>query len=431
MDNYALVNDIALVWKYADEMFPAFGSISIDWDGAFGAFLPRALAAKDEKEAQLLLCEFLNLLEDGHTDYTPPRAFRDGIGYLPFEPDYAGGKWHIGGANEALSAHIGAEIISINGKSMDDIAASLYPYAYHVGNFIYPSRMSTLLPMFLSKTGNVLKTANGEAEFDLAEAQSAMQPTPAPAASRAFAHTGEGKLKMRLYSGNILYVKWDDCLYDKASDEICAAIAKHSPAGVVLDMRANIGGMTMYGGKVAELFIDGEFHGSQKRTRLTKGIELASASQLVGICSPQTIEKYIEQGLCDREEAEQSRTIWQKQKCEHYLDTYGAPDHKALYHGPLAVLTSRRTISAAEDIVAMFKSNNRAVLIGEPTCGTTGTPLLLRLSMGGMARICSVRYALLDGTEFIGRGIAPHVAVSVPYGPHDAVLGTALEHISR
>ena len=106
MDNYALVNDIASVWKYADEMFPAFGSISIDWDGAFGAFLPRALAAKDEKEAQLLLCEFLNLLEDGHTDYTPPRAFRDGIGYLPFEPDYAGGKWHIGGANEALSAHI-------------------------------------------------------------------------------------------------------------------------------------------------------------------------------------------------------------------------------------------------------------------------------------------------------------------------------------
>ena len=89
MDNYALVNDIASVWKYADEMFPAFGSISIDWDVAFGAFLPRALAAKDEKEAQLLLCEFLNLLEDGHTDYTPPRAFRDGIGYLPFEPDYA------------------------------------------------------------------------------------------------------------------------------------------------------------------------------------------------------------------------------------------------------------------------------------------------------------------------------------------------------
>lgn len=58
MDNYALVNDIASVWKYADEMFPAFGSISIDWDVAFGAFLPRALAAKDEKEAQLLLCEF-------------------------------------------------------------------------------------------------------------------------------------------------------------------------------------------------------------------------------------------------------------------------------------------------------------------------------------------------------------------------------------
>ena len=195
MDNYALVNDIASVWKYADEMFPAFGSISIDWDGAFGAFLPRALAAKDEKEAQLLLCEFLNLLEDGHTDYTPPRAFRDGIGYLPFEPDYAGGKWHIGGANEALSAHIGAEIISINGKSMDDIAAALYPYAYHVGNFIYPSRMSTLLPLFLSKTGNVLKSANGEAEFDLAEAQSAMQPAPPPQQAAHLPRRAKASLK--------------------------------------------------------------------------------------------------------------------------------------------------------------------------------------------------------------------------------------------
>ncbi len=80
---------------------------------------------------------------------------------------------------------------------------------------------------------------------------------------------------------------------------------------------------------------------------------------------------------------------------------------KAVYSGPLTLLVGPNTVSAAEDFTAMFHSNKRAWLLGMPTRGTTGTPLMERLPGGGSIRVVSVGYRLLDGTEFIGRGIQP------------------------
>ena len=75
----------------------------------------------------------------------------------------------------------------------------------------------------------------------------------------------------------------------------------------------------------------------------------------------------------------------------------------------MELLISRNTVSAAEDFTAMFKSNHRATLIGEPTFGSTGTPYMIKLRCGGRAQVVSVGYRLLDGTEFIGKGIDPDI----------------------
>ena len=92
---------------------------------------------------------------------------------------------------------------------------------------------------------------------------------------------------------------------------------------------------------------------------------------------------------------------------ETYTDIFGSEDNKAVYNGELQVLISKRTISAAEDFTAMFKSSKRATLIGEPTFGSTGTPYMIKLRGGGHGQVVSVGYRLLDGTEFIGKGIEP------------------------
>ena len=57
----------------------------------------------------------------------------------------------------------------------------------------------------------------------------------------------------------------------------------------------------------------------------------------------------------------------------------------------------------------MFKSNHRATIIGEASGGSTGTPYMIKLRCGGHAQVVSVGYRLLDGTEFIGKGIEPDV----------------------
>jgi C-terminal processing protease CtpA/Prc len=57
----------------------------------------------------------------------------------------------------------------------------------------------------------------------------------------------------------------------------------------------------------------------------------------------------------------------------------------------------------------MFKSAKRGVVMGEPTYGSTGTPCTIPLRCGGRAQVVSVGYRLMDGTEFIGKGIMPDI----------------------
>ena len=82
----------------------------------------------------------------------------------------------------------------------------------------------------------------------------------------------------------------------------------------------------------------------------------------------------------------------------------------------------------------MFRTNRRATVMGTPTHGSTGTPLIVRLSCGS-ARICSIGYRLLDGTEFVGCGIEPDIhaqtsAADLENGK-DTLLDRALEYLAE
>lgn len=429
MRDLSWVEDLGTLWKAADGVFAAFGEGEMDWDEAYCAFLPRALEVQSPREGHLLLAEFLNLLGDGHTDYSLPMAYRRERGFLPFYPRWREGSWYIVASAPAWKAYRGAKILRLNGEKWEQVLQKLHPYVYHVGAHIYAARITQFLPLFMEKTGNVLETDKGEIAFDLLDSFPALEPAAAPACSVPGQKLEGGRVPMTLYAGNRLYICWEDCQYEGAAAEMAKAIETCRPAGVVLDMRQNMGGMTMNGGKVAELFIDGEFHGSKKRTRSMRGLDLASASQSAGLTREQE-EAYIQKGWYTREELERERALREKRNWEWYEDSFGAKGHKALFDGPLAVLISRNTISAAEDVVAMFKSNGRGTLIGEPTCGTTGTPMLLQLRSGGSARICSVRYTLLDGTPFHGRGIEPHISLAGNCWEQDTVLEAGLSAVA-
>lgn len=450
--------DLSTAWRAAGEIFPYFEEKEMDWDAVYGEYLPRVFSVVTKKEFHLLMAEFLNRLGDGHTDYRFPRELVQEAGYLPFHLVYLDGGWHIREIPAGKEEFLLAKVTAVNGVKMPDFLSECFRYIYHIGDYANPGKLEEIMPFLLKKSENVLTTSNGMFRFDLLrEAAKLVGITECVQNSGEGEEAGElkndgnpnqrggrsgdgtwmpkyrriskGNTEIRIYEGNILYARMDDFLHPGAAGEIAEALSgMDSPDGVILDIRENIGGMTAYAARVAELFIAGEFSGCRKKTRQMKGIDVSSASQYIGMCAEQ-IEKCVADGLCTKEEVERCLRTGKNMYYYEYQDFFGAQGKAAMYDGPVVLLTSRGTISAAEDFTAMFKSNCRATLIGAPTLGTTGTPFLKRLRLGGAFRICSVGYRLLDGTEFIGKGILPDIylegdAKDTAYG-RDVVLAKA------
>ena len=429
------IADLSMIWKQAAFVFPYFDRLSLDWDKAYVDALPCVMDAENEREFHLMLAEFMNLLGDGHTDYQFPRSLLDENGYLPFALRYVDGGYCIEAAAAEHENMIGASVLKLNGKPFEFLLLACKRYGYHVGDYMPRYRLHQLLPFFLKPTGNTVTTDQGTFSFDLLKQKPDKLMSKPLTTDEDYRKIDSPKLDIRLYHDDILYIRLDDFLYAEAASEVREVLTGHpNLRSVILDIRENIGGMTMNAARIAELFISGVFHACKKRTRSMRGLDLASASQISG-WSKEKIEREIANGLLDRAEVELSRSLLQNAHFDEYEDSFGHEGQNALFHGACVLLTSRNTVSAAEDFTAMFKSNHRALIVGTPTSGTTGTPLLQRLRCGGSMRICSVAYRLSDGTEFIGRGIQPDIeadltAADVREGK-DAVLEKALDYLKK
>lgn len=424
------IYDLSEVWKLAGEIFPYFEEKETDWDGAYREYLARVLCAGSVREFHLLMAEFLNLLGDGHTDYRFPAGLADEAGHLPFALTFLGGDWLVHEVLPGAEEFLLAKVLSVNKESMTAFLGRCFRYIYHVGNYSDWWKLKGIMPFLLKPHGNELLTSKGIMYFDLAKEV----PTGMVGAGQ---DAPAEKPQIKTYDRNgkkVLYVRMDHFLYPGADKEILAALSPKgdSIAGVILDIRKNIGGMTAYAAKVAELFLSGEFSACQKKTRLTKGLDLSSASQYAGMKEEQ-IAAAIRDGLCTQEEVARCLRTAKNRNYYEYQDHFGAPGHRAVFDGPVVLLVGRGTISAAEDFTAMLKSTRRAVLVGAPTFGSTGTPYVKRLRLGGSVRICSVGYRLLDGTAFIGKGISPDILVEEGAPDYargrDAVLEGALEFL--
>ncbi|MDR1974331.1 MAG: hypothetical protein LBQ31_06610, partial [Bacteroidales bacterium] len=62
------------------------------------------------------------------------------------------------------------------------------------------------------------------------------------------------------------------------------------------------------------------------------------------------------------------------------------------YQMPVVILVSENTASAAEDfLIMLYEWENRPLIIGRPTLGSTGSPLVVSLPEDGYAKICTRR----------------------------------------
>jgi len=199
----------------------------------------------------------------------------------------------------------------------------------------------------------------------------------------------EGLCNFRWLGDDIAFVALNGFGDEKVVEAFEAALPELLAAeGVILDIRNNSGGSTNIVTAIAEHLTTETLVGAVWRT-------------------PKHVAAYKAWGQFSEEyEAYYGGTVWHEGSRDKLIPR---PGRKILV--PIVLLIGRHTASAAEDLLIYLDPLEHITYVGEPTCGSTGQPLLIDLPGGGRARICTKRDTYPDGRDFVGYGIEPDVLV--------------------
>lgn len=372
---------LSLFWSEVKYNFAHFNNVpQLDWDKAYLDFLPKVIAAPDTAAYYDVLMRFAPLLHDGHTNIYPPKAlFGHFYARPPMRTALIGGKvlvTFVGSATlEKQGIHVGDEITAIDGidvkryarervaplessSTSQDMAVRMYTYGLLAGDKDVPLKLDVVDGHGHQRTVTVARDG---------------YPDRHAAPSFVF----------RQLPGGVVYLSIDQ-FETKASS---AAFMQHLPRimrakALILDVRKNVGGSDRYGFEILSHLTEAPIPGARSNELSVSPVSRAN-------------------GHLNLE--------WRPLR-----DSGATYPHKTspIFTGPVAVLTSARTFSAAEDFVMAFDALKRGILVGQTTGGSTGMPLSFGLPGGGSARICAKWDSYPDGREFVGTGIAPDIKVS-------------------
>jgi C-terminal processing protease CtpA/Prc len=394
------VAGLARFWSEAKYNFAWFEKLpDLDWDAKMVEFLPRVRATKSTLEYYRVMMEFAALLKDAHTGVSPPRELQDDFGSWPaIRLALVEGRVLVAQVlgDDALSAvgvRRGVELIAVDGLPVREYAARfvapLQPASTEqdrerrtlVFGLLGGPRDSKVRLQFRDESGKTLEaTATRFTGSELGKRDTGP-------------HRGRFEFRL-LDDGRIAYVALNSfgnggivTDFEKAWPEI-----RKAPA-IILDVRENGGGNSGFGSQILSYLITRGGDVSTTRTRLYRPAYRAWG----------------------RGEDWQTQT-W---------SVTANPGEG--YPGRIVLLTGPGTFSAAEDFASSFDILNAGTILGEPTGGSTGQPLSIRLPGGGSARICTLQERYADGREFVGVGIQPKIGVAPSMADFRAGKDTVLE----
>ena len=397
---------VSKLWAEARFNFAFFGRLNdLDWDAAYMDALKEAHAARTTEEYYRGLMRFLAKLKDGHTRVLPPAKLMDHFnGVTSVNTRLVEGKIIVTGTGDpALKAQgvvTGAEVTAIDGQPA--LAYAKTKVAPYVFGFTPQDRAVWTYDYKLLR-GPVAEPVRLTLRH--ADGTTGTVTLPRHQNKGVFGVLPEIDLTahFKLLPGNIAYLQVNIFANDsgaKTMQKHFAAISKAK--GLIIDIRNNSGGSSENGYALMKLLTGKPFKDSNWRSRDYKPVYRSWYRTPGWLRVPADVIKA------------------------------DAPQH---YTGPVAVLTSPRTFSAAEDFLVVFASAKRGKLVGETTAGSTGNPLLIKLPGGGMAFICTKDDSFPDGRVFEGVGIAPDVPVAQTIADiragRDAVLEKAVEVLKK
>lgn len=402
-------------WSEAKYNFINFHLLpDLDWDKTYLDFIPKVLATKTTLEYYQVMQMFCAKLKDGHTSIYMPDELAEEVAARPaistrlvenkviiiriFDEKLKEGGLAVGQevveidnmpvkkyAEEKVSPYIGA-------STPQSLEAYVYQYFLFNGSTSKPVELTVK-----DFKGNLFKKTLPRLRWQDLNKLVPSRPS----------------FEMKILANNVAHVKINSMVDGEKADEIFAQkfpeISKAD--ALILDLRENGGGSSIIGYKILSFLIDTPFKQSKWLTREYHPTFRAWGRPEKAFGEANAFEYNLEAVKKMRGETTQP------------------------FLKPVIVLSSPRTFSAAEDFLVAFKPLKRGLIIGEPSGGSTGQPLVISLPGGGVARICSKRDTFPDGTDFVGIGVIPDILAKPKISDFienkDSVLETALLELKK
>lgn len=419
---------LSLFWKEASYNFAHWeGTGDLNWDSAYMEFLSRVMATRNDFEYYQEMQRFCALLKDGHTNvWMPPGLFQTHRDRLPFLMTEVNRRAIVRNVDVLLADQvpIGTEILEIDGKPIeamieDDIIPLISTSAPHM-------YWETAIRSLTSVGAGILFGPKGSAarlKIQRPDNQIALIEVPRNYFEKQvewFVPIAEVPLsEFRALDNGVAYMALNDFSNSEIVDAFRARLPELAAAkGIIIDLRKNSGGNSNNSSAIAGHFTSEPFKGASWRTPIHDGVFRAWGQASENYDFLAQYRDYYFGHVYRSVEAE-----------EHQ------PSSGIKLKAPTLVLIGKTTASAAEDFLIMVDELDHITTMGEPTFGSTGQPLSLKLPGGGSARISAKRDFYPDGREFIGHGVQPDIVVKATVEDvrkdRDVVLERGLDYLGH
>lgn len=390
------VAGLSKLWMEVKLNFVYFDRVpELDWDSLYLAFLPKVREARSTLQYYRTLAMLCAMLQDGHTSVTPPQELWPHLWSNPkITTQLVDGHVVItrvrSDSLKRAGVRVGMEVMTVDGVPVTKYTEELVaPYLSISGP---QSRKAQVY------TYNLLSGDSGRpVTLGLSDGSGKVRGVPLP---RRYEWPNDPSFEWRKLKSGIIYVN----IRSFGSDSVATAFDNiidtiRASQGLIIDVRDNGGGNSDIGYHILGYLVDSTYTTLQARTR-----SYSSQDRVWG----RAIE-------------------WETQ--DFRLEPVGTVP----YRGSVAVLAGERTGSAAETFLVAFDVIKRGKIIGEPSTGSDGQPLLFDLPGGITARVCCKACSYPDGKQYVGVGVQPHQLVYPTVDDfrkgNDPVLEAAVRYI--
>ena len=366
---------LSRLWMEVKINFPNFGKIAeVDWDKVYVEYIAKVRATTSTYAYYQELQRMSALLRDGHSGVFLPKELTERLeADVPLQIEQIEQRVFVtrvaSRALELAGIMKGLEIVTIDGIPVHEyvaihrrpFASSNSPQHREVVAFSYGllagPRDRPVTVQFRTAAGRLFATALARTPY--ADA------VPIP------------HVEFLRLAHNLAYV----AINTFGSEDVQKEFEKFLPEirrcdGLIIDVRQNDGGSGVLAYNIIGDLTDKPFTTSAARTRRYTA----------------TLRTWGQAGAWHAIPA----PVWN-----------ASPDN--FFAKPVVMLIGPKAVSATDVFAETFQRVHRGSLVGEPTAGSIGDPLVFALPGGGMARVAT---STDPGGGLVGRGVLPDVQVS-------------------